>query len=220
MASDPVPTHVREYRQFLEGIRVANRLSLPAYANSDLPTAPYAQSFFHDTNRGTIAWWDADHYEFPTFVDDVLTTEQTVSNTTTRTEVFNPDINADSLLEGRVYEIDLSGKFSTANTSDTFTVDVNLAGATDVAGISNAPANATDAPWSMEMKFTVREDGENGVIQPHTRGLFDSQPADSHHSPVSVDTTTTTELSVDIQWDAADPDNTVTLGQAHLKQMG
>lgn len=193
---------------------------LKRFETTDLPTDVPEGYIAHDSQRGTPAWWDGSGYEFATFVDDVLTSPVTVANTTARTQVFNPDINANSLIKGRTYQIDLMGKFSTVNTSDSFTIDINLAGATDLAGIGNVGGNVTDAPWSVEFTFTVREHGQNGTIQPHTRGLFNSEPADSHHNAVAVDTTTVTELSVDFQWDAADTDNSVTLGQAHLKQMG
>lgn len=193
---------------------------LVGYANAALPTNVPTGTVFFDENRNLPAWWDTDHYEFPNFVDDVLTSPVTVADTTTRTTVFDPDINQNSLVKGRTYQVDLFGQFGTANNSDTFTVDINLGPATDVAGIGNVGGNTTGAPWSIEFTFTVREDGQNGTLQPHTRGLFNSDPADSHHSEVTVDTTTVTELSVDIEWSAADPDNTVTLGQAHLKQMG
>lgn len=197
-----------------------NRISYDTFAEDNLPTSDPEGTVYFDSTRGVPAWWDGSGHEWANFVDDVLVTPQTVSNTTTRTEVFNPDINAGSLVAGRIYQMDLMGNFSTTNTSDTFSVDINLAGATDVAGITNTGGNASNDPWSVEFTFTVRTDGQNGTLQPHTRGLFNSEPADSHHSEVSVDTTTVTELSVDIQWSAADPDNSVTLGQAHLKQMG
>jgi hypothetical protein len=193
---------------------------LAGYATPDLPTDVPTGSILFDENRSTPAWWDTDHYEYPNFVDDVLTESVTVADTTTRTVVFDPDINANSLVKGRKYQIDLSGSFSTANNSDVFTIDVNLAGATDVAGIGNVGGNVTNAPWNIEFAFTVREHGVNGVLQPHTKGLFDSEPADSDHGTVTVDTTTVTELSVDIQWSSADPANSVTVKQAHLKQMG
>lgn len=193
---------------------------LVGYPTAELPDSPETGNLFFDENRNLPTWWDQDHYEFPTFVDDVLTSPVTVANTTTRTTVFDPDINANSLVKGRKYQIDLSGSFSTTNNSDTFTIDINLAGATDVAGIGNVGGNVTDAPWNIEFAFTVREHGQNGVLQPHTKGLFNSDPADADHDTVTVDTTTVTELSVDLQWSAADPDNSVTVKQAHLKQMG
>lgn len=194
-------------------------INLKQFQFPNLPTSPALGTLVFDEDHGTPAWWDVDHWEWPTFVDDVLTSAVTVADTTTRTTVFDPGINADSLIKGRTYQLDLFGQFGTTNTSSTFTVDINLGPATDAAGVGNVGGNVSDAPWSVEFTFTVRDHGTNGTLQPHTRGLFDSEPADSHHDPVSVDTTTVTELSVDIQWDTADPANTVTLGQAHLKQM-
>lgn len=190
-----------------------------AFATGDLPSSPDDDgTMYHDADRGIPSWWDRDHYEWPSFVDDVLTSPVTVSNSTTRTTVWDPGINTGSLIKGRTYQVDLMGKFSTTNNSDTFTVDVDLGG-TDVAGISNTPANATDVPWSIEFTFSVREHGTNGKLIAHTRGLFNSNPDDTDSDEISVDTTTATELTFDIQWSAADPGNSVTLEQAHLKQM-
>lgn len=195
---------------------------LPGYPFSNLPTSPTTGSLFFDENRNLPTWWDQDHYEYPNFVDDVKVSPVTIANTTTRTTVFDPDINANSLVKGRKYQIQLSGSFGTANNSDSFAVDVNLGGATDLAGIGNVPANATNVPWWVQIEFSVREDGPNGMLVPTTLGMFngEAQQATEAHSPVSVDTTTVTELSVDIQWDAASADNTVTVDQAHLVQMG
>lgn len=193
----------------------------PGYATADLPTDATTGAIYWDENRNLPTWWDTDHYEFPNFVDDVLTDPVTVANTTTRTTVFDPDINANSLVKGRKYQIQISGSFGTANNSDTFSVDVDLAGATNLAGLSNSPSNETAVPWWVQFEFSVREDGVNGVLAPTSFGIFNSvaqQPA-SAHGTVSVDTTTVTNLSVDIQWDAADPANTVTVDEAHLIQM-
>lgn len=196
--------------------------TLAGFEPADLPTDLPNGALVFDEFRNLPAWWDRDHYEYPNFVDDVKTAPVTVANTATRTTVFDPDINENSLVQGRKYQIQLSGSFGTANTSDTFAVDVNLAGATDLAGIGNAPANVSNAPWWAQFEFSVRQAGQNGVLAPTTMGIFNSeaQQAPQAHTPVSVDTTSVTELSVDIQWDAADPDNTVTVDQAHLVQMG
>lgn len=148
----------------------------------------------------------------------MLTEDKTVANTTTKTTVWDPGINAGSLIEGRVYKIDLTGSFSTANTSDQFTVTIELAG-NSLGNVVNEMANTTNAPWAVEFKFTVREDGQNGTIQTHTRSSFDSRFLGKHDAPVSVDTTTATQLSVSIQWDTANAGSTATLSQAHLSQM-
>lgn len=192
--------------------------NLTEYTHNELPGDPIGGSLFFDESRGVPTWWDRDHYEWPTFVDDTLTTPVTVSNTTSRETLWNPTINADSLIEGRTYQVDLMGDFSTANNSDTFSVYATFGGA-DLAGISNVPANATDAPWSIEFTWTVRSHGQNGTLIAHTRGLFNSEPDDSDSSEQSIDTTTAVDLSFDVEWSAADAGNSVTLEQAHLKQM-
>lgn len=194
-------------------------IQLKSYAVDELPAAGTPGRLFFDTNRQLPVWDDDGGYEYPNFVDDVLLSQQTVANTTTRTSVFNPDIDANSLVKGRIYQLDLQGTFETANTSDQFTVDVGLAG-TDVAGLQNAPANASaGTPWTLELTFSVREHGTSGVLKPNTRAVFDEQPRTANASTVTVDTTTANQLEVFITWSAADPSNVVNVEQAHLKQM-
>lgn len=191
------------------------------YTSSGLPQYPsaYEGTFHHDTDRGIPCWWDRDHWEWPNFVDDVLLSAQTVTDTTTRTSVWNPDINKNSLVKGRVYQMDLHGIFQTKNTSSQFTVDIDLAG-TDVAGIQNAQSNADPGtPWTLELTFSVREDGNNGKLKANTRATFNEQPRTASHSEISVDTTTATALEVFFTWNESGTDNSVTLEQAHLKQM-
>lgn len=195
-------------------------VNLVGYATANLPTAPEPGQVYYDTNRDIPTWWDGEAYEWPNYVDDVLTTAQPVSNTATPTTVWDPDIDTGSLVQGRIYQMDLHGVFQTANTSDQFTVDVNLAG-TDVGELQNAPANVgAGTPWTFELTFTVRSHGQNGVLKANSRATFNEQPRTADHGEIAVNTTVANELSVSIDWDAADPDNSVTLEQAHLKQMG
>ena len=219
MVDDPVNKHIRHYPIFLSGGRFEQRLSVPEFDHTKLPASPDDYSLFFAKDRQTVTWWDGEAWEFPNFVADVLTESVTVSGTTTKTTVWQPDVDTGSLIDGRVYQIDLMGKFSTANTSSRFTVDVDIAG-TDVAGIQNAGANVNEAPFSVEFTFTVRSEGENGEIHPHTRGLFNSNSADATHETITVDTTTSTDINVTFEWNDGSAGNSATLEQAHLKQMG
>lgn len=212
--------HSIHYRDHTQSDWGQLKTVLRSYGTTALPTSPTLGTLVLDKDRGTPAWWDADRWEFPNFVDNVLTSPATVANTTTRTAVFDPGIQAMSLVKGRVYQLELYGTFETANTSDQFTVDVDLAG-TDVAGEQNAQANAAPGtPWTLELTFTVRDYGTNGVLKADSRATFNEQPRTADHGEFSVDTTVQNELTVYITWSAADPQNSVTIEQAHLKQMG
>lgn len=193
-------------------------VQLPAYTQGNLPTSPAQATIVYDETRGSIAWSESGHWHWPSFVDDVKTTATTVSNTTTRTQVWNPGIDVHALTEGRVYQIELQGTFSTASNADQFTVDIDIGG-TDAGTLQNAPAVVTDAPWTYVMTFIVRSDGVNGSVKPDARAIFNEQPRTSDDSEITIDTTTATQLTVYISWSAADADNSVTLEQAHMKQM-
>lgn len=193
-------------------------LTLPSYPAAEMPADVPFGFIAMDENRDIPTWFDGDGYEHPTFVNDVLLDPVTVADTSTRTVVFNADIDEGSLVQGRAYELHLAGRFSTSNNSDQFTTFVDLAGV-EVASLQNQPANTTDVPWSLQMTFTVRDHGVSGTLIAHSRGLFNSEPDDASHAPVSVDTTTATALQADVQWGVADPGNSVTLEQAYLQQM-
>lgn len=202
-----------------DGTVPVGRLTLDAYDPSDLPTASRAGDIYFDSHRGLPTWDDGDNYEWPNYVDDVRTSSTTVTNTTSRTKVWEPDINANSLIEGRIYQIDLHGTFQTASTSDNFTVDIDLAG-TDVASLNNAAENAAaNTPWTLELTFTVRADGASGTLKANTRATFNEQPRTANTAEITVDTTTASQLAVFLTWNNAKSGNSVTLEQAHLKQM-
>lgn len=193
---------------------------LKPYEEENLPSSPPNGALYFDDDRGLPAWWDEDHYRWPTNVDDVLTTPATVANTTTRTKVWSATINPDSLITGRVYQIELRGTFQTANTNDQFTVDIDIAGTT-LGDLQNAAANADPGtPWSLELMFTVRSEGATGTLKGDTRAVFGEQPRTSSDAETTVDTTVATTVEVFITWSGADADNSVTLEQAHLKTSG
>lgn len=195
---------------------------LPTVADEDLPDPASVPAGYMvlDKDRGIPAWNDGTGFEFPSFVDDVKTSPTTVANDTTRTQVFNPDINAMSLIEGRDYEITVSGKFSTANNTDTFDVIVDLGG-TDVATLTNAGKNVTDAHWRAVTEFSVRPGSGSDVhLAPESYGQFDEQMRGAVHDVVAVDPTVLTNISVDIQWSAADAGNSVTVERGTLQQRG
>lgn len=191
---------------------------LPDYPNGTLPGEPANASMYFDNNRGTPAWWDRDHYEFPNFTDDVLTEPVTVTGST-RTPVWDAPINPGSLLAGRSYQADLMGDFTTANSSAFFTVYV-VYGGVELAGISSTAENATEAPWSIEFTYTIRSDGENGTGIAHTRGLFNGTPDDSDSEEFTIDTTIGNDITFEIAFNEGDAANQVHLEQAHIKQMG
>lgn len=191
---------------------------LPDYPNGSLPGDPANASMYFDNNRGTPAWFDRDHYEFPNFTDDVLTEPVSVTGSA-RVPVWDAPINEGSMLAGRAYQADLMGDFTTGNSSAFFTVYA-VYGGVELAGISSTAENVTEAPWSIEFTYTIRTDGADGTGIAHTRGLFNGTPDDSDSEEFTIDTTVGNNISFEIAFNDDDASNEVHLEQAHIKQMG
>lgn len=192
---------------------------LQNYSEQNLPTTPEEMgAMFFNTDRHTPAWYNGGSYEYASYIEseDVLTSEQTVSGTTTETTVHTITIPAGTFVEGRVYKLYTSGKFSTANTSSDFTLHVGFSG-NDVCDISSAGGNVTDAAWWAETNFTVYDTGNDLELMPHCLGIFDGQAADNHAHITQVDETTATDIEVSIEWNDGSAGNSATLSQCFLQ---
>lgn len=190
----------------------------PEYDDPDLPSAPARGAMFFEGLRNVPTWWDGDNYEHATLVEDVLESDQIVANTTAETTVFTADLDAHALVAGRYFELPVSGEYSVDNGTDTFTLRFYVGG-TLVAAVQSVAGNESGAPILAELEATVRADGQNGTIKPYTEAVFANVPDHQRHDPITVDTTVASSWEVTLQWDAADPANTVEIDQAVLKQM-
>lgn len=144
----------------------------------------------------------------------VLTSNETVVNTTTNTKVFAPEITGDTLEVGQVVELTLDGTIrnETAMTTTSVQIRAYFDGEVffDSGSISLDPTSA--AQFRIETGFTVRTIGATGTIRPHqgrytipdgtggpTEGLTDDNDADH-----TVDTTSNQEVQIKIQFGDAD----------------
>lgn len=191
---------------------------LARFAESDLPTAGSQGRLVWNTDRKVPAFEDGNDWEYPVVGDDVKTSSTQVNDSTTETEVFSATLDADSMKVGRVYEVNLFGKYNTNDSSTKFHLRFKIGGTT-VATITSVAANVTDAPVSARLKFTVRDTGASGTIMAHTESVFDDQHTDVHHGTETIDTTVAEDIDATVEWDSADAGLSVTIGQGYMKEV-
>lgn len=150
----------------------------------------------------------------------VLLSDTTVSNTTAETTLFTTSFNADELRAGDNVEMSINGIYSTANSSDTFTVRVKINGTT-VHSFTSVAKNVTNTPVEMLHRFTVRGSGATAAISgradfmAYNDSLFASDVADG-----TINTTIANTITVTMQWNAADVSNSGTIKQGICKING
>jgi len=191
---------------------------LPRYSEANLPDVLEEGQLVYNTDRDVIGLGDGDDWEYPTIGDDVITEPVTVTNTTDEQPIWDAGLNQGSLKKERAYEVSLFGQFSNAATSDLVTIRFYLGG-TLVAETTSTGKNADAAPFRSKLIFTVREDGVNGRVQPHTLAKFNQEDADDHHVEETVDTTVRKDIQATAQWNNAKTGNEFILGQGYMKEI-
>ncbi|MDD5015969.1 MAG: hypothetical protein PHW73_12900, partial [Atribacterota bacterium] len=148
--------------------------------------------------------------------DDVKISDSTVANTTDETTVHTSAIAANEPKASKVYKVTLTGKYSTANGSDTFTLRFKMGGTT-ILSLTSTAGSVTDAPLSVNGYVTFRTVGDSGTYASYMNAKLNN--ADKDPTPVtgSVDTTVSQDLTVTIDWSNADAGNTLTVQQAYLE---
>lgn len=150
----------------------------------------------------------------------ILLSDTTVENTTAETTLFTTSFNPDELRAGDNVEMNINGVYSTANSSDTFTVRVKINGTT-VHSFTSVAKNVTDTPVEMIHRFTVRSSGTTGAISgradfaAYNDSLFASDVADG-----TINTTIANTITVTMQWDIANIGNSGTIKQGICKING
>ena len=146
-----------------------------------------------------------------------LSATQTVANTLTETTVFTDTIPANSTKAGSVYKARTFGFYSTVNASDTFTIRWKIDGTT-ILSVQSTAANVTDRPIDLEAIFTIYTIGATGtVIGYAVANLDQGNKSTSNTTTTVIDTTSDLPVTVTIEWDAADPGNTVSITQGFLE---
>jgi hypothetical protein len=131
------------------------------------------------------------------------TSTRVITNTTTATTFFGTGTGTTNLPAGflnveagRTIVVDFMGRYSTAGTPGTFTIDVALGGTTVVStGAVTPVASQTEKLFHLQVRFTVRTVGSSGTIQ--AVGRFDMHSATSTLStfPMLNSTTTTHDMT-------------------------
>lgn len=144
---------------------------------------------------------------------DVITSDTTVANTTTETTVYTESISPNELHVGQAITCRVLGRYSTANATDTFTARLKIGGTT-VASVVSTADNVTDGGFDLEFVITTRSTGATGSVIHHLTAVFNNEvKTNPAASTTAVDTTASTDITVTIEWSAADSGNTVTVTQ-------
>lgn len=143
--------------------------------------------------------------------NEPVTADVTVADTVVETDLYVVPIAANSVRVGKRISLWLAGIYSTANASDTATIRV-YGGPTLLSTLVTVASNVTDEPWHLTCDIQVRSLGASGSIVFHTDFLSgDDSTHDGSTAPITVDTTATDDITVTVEWDSADPDNSFTL---------
>jgi len=136
----------------------------------------------------------------------------TVANTTDETTIYTDTIPANALKVGNFIEVILAGQLSTHDASDSVTINLYL-GSTLIGTATSTPKQVTDIPWHLNAFFTVRTVGETGTISIHG-DIVTGETITYFNTPsVVLDTTAAEDLTVKVQWDNANADNTIQADQ-------
>lgn len=197
----------------VDGNATASRIKV----TQDVRSGDSAGTIGFNDDRDLITWWDGDNAEYPSFVEDTKTEDTVVSNSSAEVNVFSPDVDKGSMAAGRVYELLVTGNFSTSSSSDFFTINMYIGGER-FAQVNSTADNVDNGGIRAETTFTVREANADGVVQPYTTATFNNVNKDSPHREVDVNTSGSTRLNITVQWDEAQPENAVRISQALLRQ--
>lgn len=135
-----------------------------------------------------------------------------ISNTTAETTMYTCPIPANCLSAGNHIHIEASGVISNDSVSDDITIRVYVG--TDLINEYNpAIGNVTNANWHIELHTTINSIGALGTMASHGHVEIDGNE-DIANELDSVDTTTSNDITVTVQWDNAKAGNIISLYQA------
>lgn len=158
----------------------------------------------------------------------------TVGNTTATTSVIptgvgSVTIPANGFKVGKSYLLKGRGVYSASITAPTLAVTVKLGTTTVATGtITALLGSASNSGFSFEMMITCRTVGASGTIMADGSFAFQSTAAqgvgalylNNSTSTVTIDTTTSQLLDVQIAWSAASASNTLTVNEVTLQSLG
>lgn len=152
--------------------------------------------------------------------DGVILADTTAANTVDETTIFTESVSADELYKGSKWHTRLSGFYSTANSSSTFTANLKIGGTT-IQSFTSIAENVTNGFWRLEFFFTVRSSGVSGTIISSAEGVFNNTVENEASTTTdTVDTTAVEDITITIQWSSANAGNTLTVTQGHTDVFG
>lgn len=154
----------------------------------------------------------------PTWIDrtkNVILDSATVANTTDETTILTEPIAGGTLYRGQVIMIRVVGQFSTANSSSAFTLRVKM-GTTTIATVESDPKTVSNKPWSMEYLGTVRAINGDGYISSYIETRLDDILHVDNAPNQNFDTSVAEDVTVTIQWNEADPGDSIEANQGFM----
>lgn len=142
---------------------------------------------------------------------DIVVTPVTVANTTTETTIYTVTMAANDLTAGKLINIKLYGRFSTANASGVYTFRVNRAGST-ILTIASTAYFKTNRPFDVDIRSTIRSIGASGTVITYAKTQQDNLVPNIEIGNLNtIDTTVENTYTVTVQWSSGDLNNTLTL---------
>ena len=150
-------------------------------------------------------------------ISGIVTTSTTVVATTTETTIYTEPFATSSISVGKMFHIDLYGRYSTGNSSDYVTLNYYVDGV-KVISSQSFPKNVTNAPWKTELTCTFRSLGVTGTISCYAAADYNNTGSDSIPTSATViNTNTAADFYVKAQWSAATAGNSLTVTQGHTE---
>ena len=150
-------------------------------------------------------------------VQNVRATTTTVANTTTETEIFTYDIDANSLAERSIISLYMTGVYSNSAANEDFKIRYKLNGVT-IHELTRAGGNVSAIGWRASWSASIRTLGAAATLSDYAEYL-DNEGIQAIEALAThtFNSTATTTLSATIQWDTANVGNTFSITQGILK---
>jgi hypothetical protein len=153
-------------------------------------------------------------------VQDVVTADVTVANTTTETAIYTITMAANFPTVGKMCLPILFGIYSTFNGASQFTVTLKHGTTVLLAVQSTAAILAkTNEPWHARFIITFRAVGASGKFVAFGEVDANSTADASTTAEQNIDTTGSNTFTVTITWDTANAGNTLTLTQGYTESL-
>ncbi|CAK0762949.1 hypothetical protein CCP3SC1AL1_310012 [Gammaproteobacteria bacterium] len=146
----------------------------------------------------------------------VIVATTTVANTTTETTLWTETLSANAMKVGRIYKLFCCGIADNKSASDDITFNLYFGGT--LVGTYNPAMGSISAGthWDAQINITIRTIGVGGTCAVCTMiqiGTF----SDKTSSLQAIDTTAANSVTLKVQWDNANPANTISIYQGWLE---